>query len=169
LDTIVLVVAELSQRIKALDRRDRGRPAEISGDDAPAAGRESGRSRRLRTAVTIEDLKRFASSRCVGAYLGLRPKRYQSGKADPELRISKAGDPYLRRTLVQSAQYILGHHGPDTALRQFGERLKKRGGRSATKRAAVAVARKLAVLLHRLWVTGERYEPMRGVIQAAAA
>jgi transposase len=87
----------------------------------------------------------------------------QSGGNDPALGISKAGDPYLRRTLVQSAQYILGHFGPDTALRRFGGRLIARGGRSARKRAAVAVARKLAVLLHRLWMTGEHYDPLRGV------
>src|SRR5262249_41780409 len=102
-------------------------------------------------------------------YLGLRPKRRQSGSANPDLRISKAGDPYLRRMLVQAAHYILGVHGPDTALRRFGERVKSRGsGRSATKRAVVAVARKLAVLLHRLWVTQEKYEPLRG-LQAVAA
>lgn len=170
LETILGVVAELSRRIKGLD----GEIEEVSRQRYPETARLRqitgvGPITALAYVVTIEDPKRFASSRCVGAYLGLRPKRYQSGKADPELRISKAGDRYLRRTLVQSAHYILGQHGPDTALRQFGERLKKRGGRSATKRAAVAVARKLAVVLHRLWVTGEKYEPMRGVNQAVAA
>ena len=104
-----------------------------------------------------------------GAYFGLRPKKQQSGAHDPELRISKTGDPFVRRMLVQAAQYILGHYGPDTALRRFGERLVARGGRAARKKAAVAVARKLAVLLHRLWVTGERYERLRGVTLAAVA
>jgi transposase len=113
--------------------------------------------------LTLEDPHRFARSRSVGAYLGMRPRRRQSGQKDPLLRISKAGDPFLRRLLVQSAHYILGAFGPDTALRRFGQRLIARGGRGAYKKAVVAVARKLAVLLHRLWVTGEVYEPLRGV------
>jgi transposase len=119
--------------------------------------------------LTIEDPKRFERSRCVGAYLGLRPRRYQSGESNPELGITKAGDPYLRRMLVQAAHHILGHYGRDTALRRFGERLIKRGGKCARKRAVVAVARKLAVVLHRLWVTGENYEPLRAVALATAA
>jgi transposase len=119
--------------------------------------------------LTIEDPQRFRRSRDVGAYLGLRPKRYQSGRSDPALRISKAGDPFLRRMLVQSAQYILGPFGPDTTLRRFGLRLIARGGRAARKRAIVAVARKLAVLLHRLWISGAPYEPLRGSAPAAAA
>jgi hypothetical protein len=67
----------------------------------------------------------------------------------------------VRGRLVGSAQYILGPFGPDTDLRRYGRRLCERGGKNAKKRAAVAVARKLAVLLHRLWVTGEGYEPLR--------
>lgn len=118
--------------------------------------------------VTLEDPTRFRRSRDVGAYVGLRPRRYQSGTRDPALHISKAGDPFLRRTLVQAAQHILGPHGPDTALRRFGLRVVARGGRSARKRAVIAVARKLAVLLHRLWVSGERYEPLRGLPTPAA-
>jgi len=113
--------------------------------------------------LTLEDPHRFARSRSVGAYLGMRPRRRQSGSKDPLLRITKAGDPFLRRLLVQSANYILGPFGPDSALRRFGVRLIARGGRGAHKKAVVAVARKLAVLLHRLWMTGEVYEPLRGV------
>lgn len=169
LGTIVKSVAELTQQISVLD----GEIEEVSRRRYPETARLRqitgvGPITSLAYVVTIEDPKRFARSRDVGPYLGLRPKRRQSGTADPELRISKAGDPYLRRTLVQAAHYILGVHGPDTALRRFGERVKSRGGRSATKRAAVAVARKLAVLLHRLWVTEEKYEPLRGVTAAAA-
>ncbi len=85
------------------------------------------------------------------------------------LRITKAGDPYLRKLLVQSAHYILGPYGPDTDLRRFGERLIARGGRAAKKKATVAVARKLAVLLHRLWVTAEAYEPLRHAHRMNAA
>jgi transposase len=117
----------------------------------------------------VEAPERFASSRAVGSYFGLRPKRDQSGARDPQLRITKAGDPFVRRLLILSAQYILGPHGPDTDLRRFGERLTARGGKGAKKRAVVAVARKLAVLLHRLWRTGESYEPLRQANRAAAA
>jgi transposase len=119
--------------------------------------------------LTIEDPHRFRCSRSVGAYLGLRPRRRQSGEQDPMLRITKAGDPYLRRLLVQCAHYILGPFGPDTDLRRFGLRLIARGGRAGRKKALVAVARKLAVLLHRLWVTDETYEPLRGEVAEATA
>jgi transposase len=111
--------------------------------------------------LTLESPERFAQSRDVGPYLGLVPKQEDSGDNQPQLRISKAGDEMLRRLLVGSAQYILGPFGPDTDLRRYGLRLCERGGKNAKKRAAVAVARKLAVLLHRLWVSGEVYEPLR--------
>ena len=109
--------------------------------------------------LTIQDPSRFRKSRNVAAYLGLTPRRSQSGNQDPQLRITKAGDENLRRLLVQSAQYLLGPFGPDTALRHWGLALAERGGARGKKRAVVAVARKLAILLHRLWVTGEVYEP----------
>ena len=111
--------------------------------------------------LTVEDPERFKSSRAVGPYLGLRPRQDQSGNLDPELRITKAGDSDLRRLLVGSAHYILGPFGPDTDLRRWGLALAARGKKNAKKRAVVAVARKLAVLLHRLWVTAEVYEPLR--------
>ena len=111
--------------------------------------------------LTIEDPSRFAKSRSVGAYLGLRPKQRNSGEQQPQLRITKAGDRLLRRLLVSAAHYILGPFGPDTDLRRWGLRMAERGGKTAKKRAVVAVARRLAVLLHRLWVTGEEYEPLR--------
>ena len=111
--------------------------------------------------LTIEDPKRIERSRNVGAYLGLRPKQRQSGQRDPELRITKAGDRDLRRLLVQCSQQILGPFGKDCDLRRYGGRIAERGGKAAKGRAVVAVARKLAVLLHRLWLTGEVYEPLR--------
>ena len=111
--------------------------------------------------LTLEDPRRFRTSRSVGAYLGLRPKQRQSGASDPELRISKAGDRDLRRLLVQSAQYMLGPFGKDSDLRRFGLQLASRGGKAAKRKAIIALARKLAVLLHRLWLTGEAYEPLR--------
>jgi transposase len=110
--------------------------------------------------LTIEDKSRFENSRMAGAFLGLRPRKSQSGSDDPQLKITKAGDPFVRRLLVNSANYILGPFGKDCDLRRWGTDLAKRGGKNAKKRAKVAVARKLAVLLHRLWVTGEVYQPI---------
>jgi transposase len=110
--------------------------------------------------LTVEDPRRFAKSRVVGAYLGLVPGKDQSGERDPQERISKEGDEMLRRLLVGSAHYILGPFGRDSDLRRHGEKISSRGGKNAKKRAAVAVARKLSVLLHRLWITGELYEPL---------
>jgi transposase len=112
--------------------------------------------------LTLGDPARFSKSRQVGAYLGLRPKQSQSGESDPELRITKAGDGFLRRLLVGSAQYILGPFGPDTDLRRWGLKLAGEG-KTSKKRAVVAVARKLSVLLHRLWVTNQPYEPIKKV------
>ena len=117
--------------------------------------------------LTLENPNRFAKSRDVGPYLGLVPKQEDSGDIQPQLRISKAGDVMVRRLLVGSAHYILGPFGPDTDLRRYGLKLCERGGKNAKKRAAVAVARKLAVLLHRLWTTGEVYEPLRHAPSAA--
>ena len=111
--------------------------------------------------LTIEDKERFRKSRDVGCYVGLRPKRSESGESQPELRITKEGDIYLRKMLVQGAHGVLSRRGPDTDLKRWGMKLAGRGGRNAKKRAIVAVARELAVLLHRLWVTGEVYEPLR--------
>jgi transposase len=111
--------------------------------------------------LTIDDPKRFRSARDVGAYLGLVPRKKSSGKSDPQMRITKAGDRSMRRLLVNAASYILGHFGPDCDLRRFGERMSGAdGNKGAKKRARVAVARKLAVLMHHLWRTGELYEPL---------
>jgi transposase len=111
--------------------------------------------------LTLEDPYRFERNRSVGAYLGLVPARDQSGDRDPQRRISKEGDEMLRRLLVSSAHYILGPFGSDSDLRRHGEKIASRGGKNAKKRAAVAVARKLAVLLHSMWVSAEIYEPLR--------
>jgi transposase len=120
--------------------------------------------------LTLEDPHRFKKSRSVGAYLGLRPKQRDSGEQQPQLRITKSGDEMLRRYLVNGSQYILGPFGPDTQLRRVGLRLAERGGRAAKKRAIIAVARRLAVLLHRLWITGEEYEPLGyGIVDQKAA
>jgi transposase len=110
--------------------------------------------------LTLENPHRFEKSRSVGAYLGLVPATDRSGDSDPQKRISKEGDQMLRKLLVSSAHYILGPFGSDSDLRRHGEKIASRGGKNSKKRAAVAVARKLSVLLHRLWVTGEIYDPL---------
>jgi transposase len=117
-----------------------------------------GRLTAMTFVLTLGRVERFAHSRDVAGFLGLRPKQRQSGARDPQLGISKSGDPYLRKLLVQCAHHILGHYGKDSALRQWGL-AKSEGGKKATLRAIVAVARKLSVLLHRLWVSGEYYKP----------
>ena len=110
--------------------------------------------------LTVEDRDRFQKSRDVGCYVGLRPKQSESGQSQPQLGISKEGDMYLRKMLVQAAHCILSRRGPDTDLKRWGLKLAERGGKNGKKRAIVAVARKLAVLLHHLWVYGEVYEPL---------
>ena len=122
--------------------------------------------------LTLEDPHRFPKSRDVGCYLGLQPGRRNSGQSEPQMHISKEGDPYLRTLLVQGAQHILGPFGVDCDLRRWGLKLAERGGKSGKKRAIIATARKLAILLHHLWVSGEVYEPLhngsRTTLAAAA-
>jgi transposase len=119
--------------------------------------------------LTLDNPERFAKSREVGPYFGMVPRQDDSGESSKQLRITKEGDTMVRKLLTGSAQYILGPFGPDSDLRQFGLKLAARGGKNAKKRAVTAVARKLAVLLHRLWVTAEEYEPLRNAkLQEAA-
>jgi len=115
----------------------------------------------LSLVATIEDPSRFPRSRDVGAYVGLVSKSRSSGSKNPELRISKRGDKSLRRLLVTAATYIMGPRAKDSDLRRYGERIAARGGQASRSKARIAVARKLSVLLHRLWITGEEYEPLR--------
>jgi len=98
----------------------------------------------------------------VGAYLGLVPAQRDTGQSTPQLRISKEGNPFVRRLLVQCAQHILGPFGEDSDLRRFGQRLAGVGNKNAKKRAIIAVARKLSVVMHRLLVTGQPYQALRG-------
>lgn len=109
--------------------------------------------------LTVEDPKKFKKSRVVGSFIGLTPAKDQSGESDPQKHISKAGNGYLRRLLVQCAHRLIGPFGGDCDLRRWGLALCARGGSAARKRAIVAVARKLAVLMHRLWITGQSYDP----------
>jgi transposase len=119
--------------------------------------------------LTLADAHRFVRSRSVGAWLGLTPARHDSSGTETQKRISKEGDHYLRRLLVGSAQYILGPFGKDCDLRRHGLAIAARGGKNAKRRATVAVARKLAVLLHRLWITQAPYVPLRDVMADVAA
>lgn len=115
----------------------------------------------LRFILTLENPRRFRRNRSAGAFIGLTPGRDQSGSIDRQKHITKAGDPALRWTLLQCSQYILGRFGPDSDLKRYGLKLCARGGKSGKKRALVAVARRLAVLMMSLWKTGEVYEPLR--------
>ena len=108
--------------------------------------------------LTLENPEHFKNSRSVGAFLGLVPKRDKSGQIDKQLRINKAGNSYLRRLLIGSAQYIMGPFAQPSELRNFGEKIAHRGGKNSKRRAVVAVARKLAVLLHHLWLSQEPYK-----------
>jgi len=159
---VLAQVQQVTAAIRAFDRELERRCAE----QYPATARLRqvsgvGPVTALAYVLVLEDPRRFARSRAVGAYLGLRPRRSQSGERDPQLGITKGGNPFRRRLLVQGAQYILGPRGPDCDLRRHGERIAARGGKNAKKRAVIAVARKLAVLLHRLWISGAVYEPLR--------
>lgn len=170
LGPVVAQVAQVTQQIRAFDRQveQLGReqyPETALLRQVPGVGPLTS----LAYVLILEDPHRFPRSRTVGAYLGFQPRRSQSGERDPQLGITHAGDPLLRRLLVQAAHYILGPFGPDGDLRRHGERIAARGGKNAKKRAVIAVARKLAVLLHRLWLTGEVYQPLRQVALAEAS
>ena len=157
---VVASIGELTVRIRHCDKL----VERLSAEKYPETERLQaipgvGPVTALAYVLTLEDAERFEKSRDVGPFLGMTPRRDQSGQTDKQLRITKAGNAYLRRLLVQCAQYILGHHGPDCDLRRFGLKLAERGGKNAKRRAVVAVARKLGVLLHSLWKSGEAYEP----------
>lgn len=160
LEPIYQVLDRLDQQIKEQDKLIERVAKRYVDVDAVSQISGVGVLTALVFLLTIEDKNRFARSRMVGAFVGLRPRKSKSGDGDPQLRITKTGDPFLRRLLVNGANYILGPHGQESDLRSWGLELAKRGGKNAKKRATVAVARKLAVLMHRLWVTGEVYEPV---------
>jgi transposase len=158
---LVLQIGEMSKGIRAFDAE----VVRMSNQKYPETERLQqvrgvGPITSLTYVLTLEKPERFEKSRDVGSYLGLVPRQDESGETSKQLRITKTGDKMLRQLLVSSGQYILGPFGEDCDLQQFGLKLAERGGKNAKKRAVVAVARKLAVLLHRLWLTGEEYEPL---------
>ena len=161
LDPIVATIEQLTIKIHLYDR-DVEQLVQTRYPEAKGLMQVGGVGPLIATTfvLVLEDFRRFATSRSVGAYLGLTPRRDQSGASDPERGISSAGDELLRRLLVQGAQYILGPFGPDCDLKRHGEKISKGGGQKAKRRAVVAIARKLAVLLHHLWRTGQRYQPL---------
>lgn len=157
---VIEQIDRLSEQIRAFDRQLEALCRKYAVTELFRQIRGVGPLTALAYALILEDPRRFSTSRSVGAYLGLVPRMDSSGQANPQLRITKQGDGLLRRLLVSSAHYILGRHGVDSDLRRHGEKLAARGGKIAKKKAVVAVARKLATLLHRLWITGELYDPL---------
>lgn len=168
LDPLLSLVGELTEQIRGYERQLEALSERHPDSAALRQIAGVGTLTSLAFILTLEDPARFPDSRRVGAYLGLTPGTRQSGERDPQMHITKEGDPFLRQLLVQSAHYILGPFGPDCDLRRHGLKLAQRGGKAAKKRAAIAVARKLAVVLHRLWLTQQRYEPLRDTARSAA-
>jgi hypothetical protein len=145
-------IAEMTVKIKQYDRQIQQLGSDrVSGDTGHAEGSWRRPPHRLTFVLTLGSKERFGRSRDVGCYLGLRPKRSQSGEHDPQLGITQAGNAYLRSLLIECSNHILRPHGRDSALRQWGLHLAARGGKQAKNKSVVAVARKLAVLLHHLW------------------
>jgi transposase len=161
LEPIVDAVEKLTEQIRDMDRRVKSL-IDTRYPEAKCLQQVAGVGPLISLSfiLTIGDPMCFKKSRELGPYLGLVPKQRESGDAAPALRISRAGDGFLRQMLVNGAQYILGYRGPDCDLRRWGLG-RAAGGKAARKRAVVGVARRLAILLHRLWITGEVYEPLR--------
>jgi transposase len=170
LDPLLAEIESLNERIAEYDRRIEKVAKEVYPEAALLRQVKGvGPLIALTYILTLDDPHRFRCSRDAGCFVGLRPGRRNSGMSEPQMHISKEGDRYLRTLLVQGAHYILGPFGQDSDLRRWGLKLAERGGKNAKKRAVVAVARKLAVLLHKLWVSGEVYEPLRNNHKVVAA
>jgi transposase len=160
LGPVLVQIEQLTAQIRAMDRTI----AQVCATDYPQtqrlqAIRGVGPITALAFVLTLEEPTRFERSRSVPAHLGLVPRHDESGQIDKQLRITRAGNGYLRRLLVSCAHYVLGPFGQPSALRSWGLKLCTRGGNNARKRAVVAVARKLAVLLHVLWKSDVAYDP----------
>src|ERR1700733_930038 len=149
-------IAAMTLKIKQYDREIQRMPQIEDAETQPMLTIHGiGDITALTFVLTLGDKERFGQSRDVGCYLGLRPKRSQSGEPDPQLGITKAGNVYLRSLLIECASHILRPHGKDSALRQWGLHLACSRGHAVPKKGVVAVARKLAVLPHRIWITQE--------------
>lgn len=162
LNPLLVMLEQLTQEIRAYDRQ----VEKLASESYPETGALMqvagvGNITALAFVLTLEDPDRFAKSGAVGPYLGLCPGEHQSGDRDAQCRMTKAGNEMLRRLLIQAAHYQMGPFGSDSDLRRWGLERVTRGGRIAKKKAVGGVARKLAVLLHQLWTSGEVYEPLR--------
>ncbi len=164
LSPLLLVIQHLSDEIRRYDKK-----IEQLGEEKYPQTRRMRSIRGVGPITSLafvlnldNDATKLKSSRAAGPRMGLRPKKRDSGKSSPQLSITKSGDPMLRKLLVQCAQYVLGHHGTDSALRRWGLRLAARGGKAAKRKAVVAVARKLAILLHVLWKREVDFDPFYG-------
>lgn len=162
LQPVIEIIAELTRKIRGCDRAIESLAGRYPGIPKLQQVAGVGPLTAAAYVLTLADPTRFRKSRDVAPYLGLVPRQDASGARNPQLRISKAGNGYLRLLLVQSAHYVLGAFGPDSDLRRWGLKLAERGGKNGKKRAVVAVARKLAVLLHALWTKDAVYQPLRG-------
>jgi transposase len=169
IEPLLAAIDALNAQIKALDRELEQLAEETYPDTAllqqiPGVGPLTA----LGFVLTLESPQRFPRARDVGAYLGLVPRRDQSGQTDKQLGITKAGNTQLRCLLVNCAHYILGRFGPPCDLRDAGLRIAARGGKAAKKRAVIAVARKLAVIMMTLWQSRAVYRPAMRPAAAAA-
>jgi transposase len=163
IEETTLKIHRLADRIEALAAERYPATAQLAAIDGV------GQLTALAFMLVIEDPERFAKSRLVGAYLGLTPEKDQSGEGDKQLSITKAGNGYVRMLLILCAQHMLGFRGQPSELRDWGLKLAERGGKAAKKRAVTAVARRLAVIMHQLWSSGEAYDPYYATKKKAAA
>jgi transposase len=165
-EALTVTIKEAEQRIHQIAERypEIGSISSISGVGELTA---------LAFMLTIEDKERFGKSRQVGPYLGMVPGQSQSGASDPQQRITKEGDRMMRWLLVQCAHCVLRHNAPDCDLKRWGwnkiDAMKTGKGKPKKKKVIAAVARKLAVLMHRLWVNGEVYDPLYNAKKQQAA
>ncbi len=161
IEPLLQTIALLTTQIKAFEDQIKSLAATKYGQATGAIGQIKGVGpiTSVTFVLTLRDPQRFRQSRRVGPYLGLTPRQDQSSESDREHSISKAGNTYMRRLLVQCAHSVI-ERGPDSDLKRWGL-AKSQGSKRAQRRAVVAVARKLAVLMHHLWLTGDVYEPLR--------
>jgi transposase len=160
LEPLVAQIAKLDTELKNYDKQLTRMMKAFDGCKEVSQIKGVGPVTSLSFVLTVGDPERFQRGERLSSYVGLTPKRDQSGETDRQCHISKTGSKLLRRNLVQAAHYVMGPFGDrDCDLRKFGERIAARGGKNAKKRAVVAVARKLAVLMLKLWKSREEYDP----------
>lgn len=169
LQPLVAQIAALTATIKHYDGQVKRLAKEFPETELLSQVNGVGALTALAFLLTVEDPKRFANGGKVAAYLGLCPRQDSSCTIDKQLRITKSGNSFVRRLMVTSAHYVLGPFGTDSDLRRWGLKLCERGGKNGKKRAVVAVARKLAVLLRHLWLTGQVYDPLHNSAKTSAA